>query len=69
MLVQVRQEILENLGWKIHRIWSTDWFKSRDSEIKRLRKRITDLLAHDPAYHNSRKRPTRDRICVAVSLL
>jgi very-short-patch-repair endonuclease len=33
---RLRQEILENLGWKIHRIWSSDWFKSRDSEIRRL---------------------------------
>jgi superfamily I DNA and/or RNA helicase len=41
---RLRQEILENLGWKIHRIWSTDWFKSRDSEIKRLLRRIEELL-------------------------
>jgi hypothetical protein len=26
---RLRQEILVNLGWKIYRIWSTDWFKSR----------------------------------------
>jgi very-short-patch-repair endonuclease len=25
---RLRQEILENLGWKIYRIWSTDWFTS-----------------------------------------
>ena len=30
---RLRQEILENLGWKIHRVWSTDWFRSRDSRI------------------------------------
>jgi very-short-patch-repair endonuclease len=47
---RLRQEILENLGWKIHRIWSTDWFKSRDSEIKRLLRHIEDLLQDDPAY-------------------
>lgn len=47
---RLRQEILSNLGWKIHRIWSTDWFKSRDSEIQRLFKRIDELLASDPAY-------------------
>jgi very-short-patch-repair endonuclease len=40
---RLRQEILENLGWKIHRIWSTDWFKSRESEIKRLRQRLITL--------------------------
>lgn len=41
---RLRQEILVNLGWKIHRIWSTDWFKSRDSEIKRLTRRIDEIL-------------------------
>jgi very-short-patch-repair endonuclease len=30
---RLRQEILENLGWKIYRIWSTDWFKNRSKEI------------------------------------
>jgi hypothetical protein len=33
-----------------HRIWSTDWFKNRDSEIKRLTRRIGELLAADPYY-------------------
>lgn len=47
---RLRQEILVNLGWKIHRVWSTDWFKSRDSEIKRLLRSIEGLLENDPAY-------------------
>jgi very-short-patch-repair endonuclease len=46
---RLRQEILINLGWKIHRIWSTDWFKSKDSEIKRLLRAIDALLENDPA--------------------
>ena len=33
---RLRQDILENLGWQFHRIWSTDWFHRRDSEIRRL---------------------------------
>lgn len=33
---RLRQEILEHKGWKIHRIWSTDWFKNRDNEIARM---------------------------------
>lgn len=33
---RLRQEILEKKGWRIHRIWSTDWFKNRDREVKRL---------------------------------
>ena len=23
-------------GWRIHRVWSTDWFKNREAEIRRL---------------------------------
>ena len=33
---RLRQDILENLGWQFHRIWSTNWFHRRDSEIRRL---------------------------------
>jgi hypothetical protein len=29
--------VLENLGWRFHRIWSTDWFYNRRAEIERLR--------------------------------
>ncbi len=33
---RLRQEILESRGWNIYRIWSTDWFKNRDTEITRM---------------------------------
>jgi very-short-patch-repair endonuclease len=56
---RLRQEILENLGWKIHRVWSTDWFKSRDSEIKRLVRRIEGLLENDPAYRQKQEKVHR----------
>lgn len=32
---RLRQEVLEGLGWQIHRIWSTDWFSNPESEIRR----------------------------------
>jgi len=41
---RLRQEILENLGWKIHRVWSTDWFKNREGEIKRMLRYVEGLL-------------------------
>ena len=56
---RLRQEILENLGWKIHRVWSTDWFRSRDSEIRRLLGHIEDLLAADPTYQMERLKISR----------
>ena len=33
---RLRQEVLEALGWRIHRVWSTDWFRNPDAELKRL---------------------------------
>jgi very-short-patch-repair endonuclease/DNA polymerase III delta prime subunit len=33
---RLRQQVLEGMGWKIHRIWSTDWFKNQDRELKRV---------------------------------
>jgi len=32
---RLRQEHLERLGWRFHRIWSPDWFLDRDREITR----------------------------------
>jgi len=33
---RLRQDVLENLGWRFHRIWSTDWFHRREHEVRRL---------------------------------
>ncbi|MDA2933977.1 DUF3320 domain-containing protein [Acidobacteria bacterium AH-259-D05] len=33
---RLRQQVLEGLGWEIHRIWSTDWFKNSDRELRRV---------------------------------
>jgi very-short-patch-repair endonuclease/DNA polymerase III delta prime subunit len=30
---RLRQGVLESLGWRFHRIWSTDWFRAAESEI------------------------------------
>lgn len=30
---RLRQDHLENLGWRFHRIWSTDWFRDRELEV------------------------------------
>jgi very-short-patch-repair endonuclease len=32
---RLRQQQLESLGWRFYRIWSTDWFSRRESEIER----------------------------------
>ena len=33
---RLRQIVLEQKGWRFHRIWSTDWFYARESEMHKL---------------------------------
>ena len=42
---RLRQEVMERLGWRFHRIWSTDWFNNPRSETQRLREVILNRLA------------------------
>jgi len=44
---RLRQEILEKKGWTLHRIWSTDWYKNRESEVRRLLERLKRILEAD----------------------
>jgi hypothetical protein len=32
----LRQLVLEGLGWKLHRIWSTDWWTDHGRELEKL---------------------------------
>jgi hypothetical protein len=41
---RLRQQVLEDLGWKLHRIWSTDWFNDPRKEAERLRGVIATTL-------------------------
>ncbi len=41
---RLRQDVLEHLGWRFHRIWSTDWFYNRKAEIERLREALHAAL-------------------------
>jgi len=40
---RLRQDVLEGLGWRFHRVWSTDWFHRRQSEIERLQTVLEDV--------------------------
>jgi very-short-patch-repair endonuclease len=33
---RLRQQQLEQLGWRFHRIWSSDWFDDRPTEMQRI---------------------------------
>lgn len=41
---RLRQDVLEGMGWKIYRIWSTDWIKDPVTEGKRLIEAIENAM-------------------------
>lgn len=42
---RLRQEVLEGLGWNIHRIWSQDWFKNKYNELVEVRDKVNNILS------------------------
>ena len=53
----LRQEVLEGLGWRFHRIWSTDWFNNPAKQAEVLRGVISDRLAELKAQEARFTRP------------
>jgi very-short-patch-repair endonuclease len=50
---RLRQQQLENLGWKFHRIWSTDWFMRKDEEVNRALAAYENSVASADSSENS----------------
>ncbi|NYB52664.1 MAG: DUF3320 domain-containing protein [Methanobacteriaceae archaeon] len=44
---RLRQQILEGLGWRLYRLWSTDWYRNRAEAQKRLLTTIEELLSEE----------------------
>jgi len=42
---RLRQEVLEGLGWTLHRVWGPSWYRDRPGEEARLRRAIVTALA------------------------
>lgn len=41
---RLRHHILEGLGWRLHRIWSSDWWLDPEREIEKLVAKLESLL-------------------------
>lgn len=46
---KLRQAALENLGWRIIRIWSTEWWLDSSAALEKVHQRLLGLLEHDRA--------------------
>ncbi|MCK5727340.1 MAG: DUF4011 domain-containing protein [Thiotrichaceae bacterium] len=45
---RLRQEVLENLGWTIRRIWSTDWFKNPQAQLEPIFQELARMRSVKP---------------------
>jgi very-short-patch-repair endonuclease len=57
---RLRQQILEGLGWRIYRIWSTDWFKYPERETEQLIRAVEEAratAARPPAVSQRESQP------------
>jgi hypothetical protein len=45
---RLREQVLTQLGWSIHRIWSPDWVSRRESEARRLKKALEEACVKEP---------------------
>ncbi|MDI6101022.1 DUF3320 domain-containing protein [Actinoplanes sp. NEAU-A12] len=45
---RLREQVLESLGWKLHRIWGTAWYLDREHEEQRLRAALEEVFAGFP---------------------
>ena len=64
---RLREQVLRQLGWRIHRIWSPAWVARRDSEIRRLKETLEqaqktqlDKDAQKPLTDKENAAPTAD---------
>jgi very-short-patch-repair endonuclease len=78
---RLRQDHLERLGWSFHRIWSTDWFRSRETEIQRAVEawktavgvadrrdtRVTPTATASPGYSTNPSSVARAAIAAAAA--
>lgn len=49
---RLRQHVLESLGWRIHRIWSTDWWLNPEAEVDKVLARLQQILDSGEAVDN-----------------
>jgi very-short-patch-repair endonuclease len=45
---RLRQQVLEDLGWRICRIWSTDWLRDREGQVRRVQSAL-EKAQQEPA--------------------
>ncbi|MEU9116039.1 hypothetical protein AB0D04_30795 [Streptomyces sp. NPDC048483] len=45
---RLREQVLAGLGWRLYRIWGTDWYRGRAAAELRLREAVEPAVARSP---------------------
>ncbi|MBX3472333.1 MAG: DUF3320 domain-containing protein, partial [Planctomycetes bacterium] len=45
---RLRRQVLEGLGWRLHRVWLLDWVDDREGEVARLKAALDEALVAAP---------------------
>lgn len=54
---RLREQVLIGLGWRLHRIWGTDWYRNRAESETRLRAAVERAVAVSPLAEPARTAP------------
>lgn len=57
---RLRQQVLEDRGWTILRVWSTDWFTDKSVQIERLVEQIEEAREESTVHHPAEPPPDFD---------
>jgi very-short-patch-repair endonuclease len=63
---RLRQRVLEDLGWRIHRVWSTDWFRNPERELQRVVAAVEEAKLYHRQAVSGRTNPTDDDLTHAT---
>lgn len=58
---RLRGQVLRGLGWRLHRVWSSDWWFRRDHEVERLERAIASALSEPAPVAASPVAPAPER--------
>ena len=59
---KLRQAALESLGWRILRIWSTEWWLDSNAAVEKVHQRLLSMLEQDRAAAQQQPEPQPDAL-------
>ena len=57
---RLRKEVLERMGWKHYRLWSTDWFRNKSLEKERLLEAVNNALINKEQPKEQDEQPLQE---------